>query len=169
MNTWIRTNIDFGLPMLSLTLGWDNDMGGELYKLISRKPDLDLIRQEAERVIITARPVLRHGLSVVSITFNPLERRWVFVATHPSFPRTVRGGQHAYERLELCPECGLPLPNFPQWHRLEPGLCVEVCSEACVQGTAPVVVESRWSRAEMEKTIYKRARAEMEKTIYKRG
>lgn len=151
MATWIRADMDFGVPYKRFVLNFRSVVGQEFYHTIKAIGELST---NAEEWAIAVLAVLRnfrphyalqdYALTVTDITIDPYRNSWVFGVICPQFPRLMNGMSAELENLELCPVCKKPMPTgnaVPQttYQRLRTvsnGNAVnkieeEVCSEAC--------------------------------------
>lgn len=99
MKTWVRADVDFGMPMAVLTLPLRDMPEGFLSKLWEAPPEL--IQGAVQELISRHRPEWAGG-TLVAMSFSVAWAQWEFLYAHPDFPRV--GMMRPAEKIPLIPE-----------------------------------------------------------------
>ncbi len=139
MTIWLRTDVDFGAPYITLVLHGNSRLGMEFQTKwrmdIEDSAGVTLQAIVVEKFIETVRPELK-GCIVIGMQLSLTGYVWKFNILHPSLKR-VKTFEYVEERLETCPVCKKPLSMNKRWLRSTTNdyytaETFEVCSEQCV-------------------------------------
>lgn len=140
MSSWIKTDIDFGLPYKNLIVRYHSPSMAVLDRLLTAmsQDSAERIERDILALIKSVRPELSNGLILCGIrmgrTFHTIELQVV----HQSFERRGVGSwcsMPTEEYLEPCAECLKPMPagvgemTFVKDHPTCPGQMIEICKE----------------------------------------
>lgn len=146
MSSWMRTDIDFGVPwkrfsISSRAVAMLRRVHRVLFNYSKDANEGDKVAAELIEVVAECRPELRDV--VLFGIQQPHGMCFTLDVSHPSFPRIAMGAVLEVESLECCPVCLKPMPLEGKFwvreNRQEVGIDFfqRVCSEECSARSAP--------------------------------
>lgn len=146
-NTWIRANIDFGVPWKRLAIPLRSMIGRNLYSKLEefRSVEPKEMEKVLSEIINTVRPELKDWHTIYMFTYNPMRGSLVIEVISPKFDKVNPMNMPPLVFLEKCPLCkgDISADGLDQYMKQFGDECKMICKSCYEADTKEVVCHTQ--------------------------